>query len=111
VRLSGTRGQVERSYSAVPARVVGPPLTAAGGHSGIASALYDHTIWVWDITTGQNVAFPFAGHTNLVTPVAFSSDGGIALFGMVAGPFTGHTDSVASVASHLVGCMEKRMNL
>jgi WD40 repeat protein len=41
----------------------------------IVSGSSDHTIHVWDTTTGDMVVGPFTGHTNSVLSVAFSPDG------------------------------------
>ena len=78
----------------------------------IASGSEDGTICVWNATTGEMVAGPFTGHTDLVWSVAFSPDGQHIASGsddgticvwdattgeMVVGPFTGHTGPVISV--------------
>jgi len=44
------------------------------GHH-IVSGSDDGTIRVWNATTGETVAGPFAGHTGSVSSVAFSPDG------------------------------------
>ena len=41
----------------------------------IVSGSYNKTIHVWNATTGETVAGPFAGHTDSVWSVAFSPNG------------------------------------
>ena len=80
--------------------------------SHVVSGSYDNTIRIWNATTGQLVAGPFQGHTDVVTSVAYSPDGSHVVSGshdntiriwnattgqLVAGPFQGHTDCVTSV--------------
>ena len=78
----------------------------------IAAGLRNGVICVWNATTGEAVAGPFTGHTNVVTSVGFSPDGQHIVSGSwdkticvwnattgeaVAGPFTGHKYAVTSV--------------
>jgi hypothetical protein len=68
---------------------------------------------VWDAATGQQVGYPFAGHTNMVTSVMFSPDGTriasgswdttirvweVATGQQVGDPLAGHTRPVDCVA-------------
>ena len=79
----------------------------------IVSGSADHTIRVWNATTGAMEGSPFTGHTGSVNSVAFSQDeqrivsgsddGTIRVWNATTGamegkPFTGHTSSVNSVA-------------
>ena len=79
----------------------------------IISGLSNHTVCVWNATTGEMVAGPFTGHTGPVRSVDISPDGQwvvscssdqtICVWNAITGevatsPFTGHTDSVSSVA-------------
>ena len=41
----------------------------------ITLASSDHTICMWDATTGQTVAGPFTAHIDYVVSIAFSPDG------------------------------------
>jgi WD40 repeat protein len=81
----------------------------------IISGLDNHTICVWNTTTGESVAGPFIGHTDSVNSVDISPDGLWVVSGSsdqtihvwnamtgeaVTSPFTGHTGSVNSVDSH-----------
>ncbi|KAG8713740.1 hypothetical protein FRC09_018377 [Ceratobasidium sp. 395] len=78
----------------------------------VASGSYDHTVCIWDSHTGQIVAGPLVGNTDLVNSVSFSPDSNHVASGsndktiriwdcktgkLVAGPFAGHTDKVRSV--------------
>ena len=86
-------------------------LSPDGQH--IVSGLRNGTVCVWNAMTGEMVAGPFHGHSELVNSVAFSPDGQHIASGSddqtihvwnamtgetVAGPFTGHSGSVTSVA-------------
>ncbi|KAG8724333.1 hypothetical protein FRC09_020066 [Ceratobasidium sp. 395] len=77
-----------------------------------ASGSHDHTVCIWDSHTGQIVAGPLVGHTDLIESVAFSPNNDRVVSGsddktiriwdrktgkLVAGPFEGHTDPVRSV--------------
>ena len=79
----------------------------------IVSGSDDHTIPVWNATTGAMEGSPFTGHTGLVTSVAFSQDGQRIVSGsndhtirvwnattgaMEGSPFTGHTGWVNSAS-------------
>jgi WD40 repeat protein len=74
-----------------------------------ASPSDDHTVCVWDSTTGEAVAGPLTGHINSVTSVAFSPDAQRIVSAsddctvwvwdattgqVVASPFTEHTSFV-----------------
>ena len=78
----------------------------------IVSGLGDHTIQVWDACSGDTIAGPFQGHTDLVTLVGFSQDGTHIVSGSedctirvwdacsgntIARQFQGHTNWVMSV--------------
>ena len=82
------------------------------GHR-IVSGSWDHTVRLWDATTGQPVGQPITGHTSYVDSVAFSPDGTLVVSGSwdhtvrlwdaatgqpVGQPLTGHTGPVQSVA-------------
>ncbi|KAE9383358.1 WD40 repeat-like protein, partial [Gymnopus androsaceus JB14] len=41
----------------------------------IVSGSHDHTIRIWDATTGAQIGEPLEGHEDSVPPVAFSPDG------------------------------------
>ncbi|KIM34905.1 hypothetical protein M413DRAFT_32925 [Hebeloma cylindrosporum] len=73
----------------------------------------DKTVWIWDAVMGKPVGEPLRGHTDWVTSVAFSPDGGRIVSGsgdktiriwdvemgnQVGEPFRGHTGYVWSVA-------------
>lgn len=100
---------------------MGPPLLA--GHTGVvtaskdgqhlASANEDGSITVWDVATGQPLAAPLLGHTDLVTSLVFSPDGAklasssldkaIIVWDLLnhrqqGAPLVGHTDRVNAVA-------------
>ena len=79
----------------------------------IVSGSQDTTIRVLDAETGEVVAVPLGGHTNLVNSVAFSQDGKHIVSGLVdntiqvwdaetgkvvIGPLEGHTSLVDSIA-------------
>src|SRR6266702_1240537 len=78
----------------------------------IVSGSSDGTIRVWNATTGETVAGPFTGHTDLVWSVGFSPDGQRIVSGSSdrtirvwnattgetkVGPLAGHTNWVRSV--------------
>ncbi|KAG2747110.1 WD40 repeat-like protein [Suillus brevipes Sb2] len=79
----------------------------------IACGLYDGTIHVWDIETGEALYDPLQGHTRPVSSVAFSPDGRRIISGSwdkavrvwdaktgeaLGSPLQGHTEWVRSVA-------------
>ena len=79
----------------------------------LASASWDNTIILWDVTTGQPIGQPLTDHRDMVQSVAFSPDGKmlasaskdntIILWDVATGqplgqPLTGHTTWVFSVA-------------
>ncbi|MEU9214431.1 WD40 repeat domain-containing protein, partial [Streptomyces sp. NPDC048415] len=80
------------------------------GHT-LATGSYDKTTRLWDVATGRALT-TFAGHTDVVTSVAFSPDGHTLatgsydkttrLWDVATGraltTFAGHTDWVLSVA-------------
>ena len=83
-------------------------LSIAISHDGrhVVSGLWDKTVHIWDVETGQTNAGPFEGHMGMVTSVAFSHDGKRVVSGSwdntvqiwdvetgqtVLGPFEGHT--------------------
>ncbi|KIM87190.1 hypothetical protein PILCRDRAFT_815665 [Piloderma croceum F 1598] len=80
--------------------------------SQIVSGSADHTVWVWNVQTGNPVLGPLKMHTDSVDSVAFSSNGRRIASGsndntllvwhatrgeVVAGPFTGHSNFIWSV--------------
>jgi WD40 repeat protein len=79
----------------------------------IISGSVDHTVRLWNASTGQPIQSPFEGHTSWVTSVAFSPDGNRIVSGsrdntlrlwdistgrIIGLPFEGHTSWVLSVA-------------
>jgi WD40 repeat protein len=94
----------------VRSAVLSIALSPDGQH--IISGLHNHTICVWNATTGEMVAGPFIGHTGPVNSVDISPNGQLIVSGSsdqticvwnamtgeaVTSPFTGHTGSVNSV--------------
>ena len=94
-----------------PGGVYSIAISSDGQH--IVSGSSDHTVYVWNIMTGEIVSGPFSGHSSSVTSVAFSPDGQHIVSGsfdkticvwntmtgeLVAGPFSGHSSWVTSVA-------------
>jgi WD40 repeat protein len=79
----------------------------------IVSGLRDHTLRLWDASSGKPIGSPLQGHTNWVSSVAFSPDGRRIVSGSwdntlrlwdgetgapIGSPLQGHTDWVRSVA-------------
>ncbi|PPQ89185.1 hypothetical protein CVT25_001153 [Psilocybe cyanescens] len=79
----------------------------------IATASRDHSVYLWNATTGRIEGEPFNGHSGHVRSVVFSPDGKWIASGsddkticvwnvwtgdLELGPLTGHTDKVTSVA-------------
>jgi WD40 repeat protein len=85
----------------------GVPVVVSGGS--------EHTLRLWDLTTGKQIGQPWSGHTDSVTSVAVGAIDGapaavsggydltIRVWNLTTGkqigePLTGHTDAVQSVA-------------
>lgn len=79
----------------------------------LASGSDDHSIILWDVTTGQPIGQPLKGHSDEVMSVAFSPDGktlasgsadhtiilwDVATHQPIGTPLMGHTDIVSTVA-------------
>ena len=94
-----------------PAPVLGVAVSPDGHR--IVSGLYDHTLRLFNVDTGQPIGQPLVGHTDAVESVAFSPDGHRIVSGgddhtvrlwnadtgqPIGGALTGHGDIVGAVA-------------
>ncbi|KAG8781199.1 hypothetical protein FRC12_022131 [Ceratobasidium sp. 428] len=121
VRATGTAIDNRESAGLAVWRYKDSVFTVAVSPDGrwVASGSYDHTVCIWDSHTGQIVAGPLVGHTDLIESVAFSPNNDRVASGskdntiriwdsktgkLAAGPFEGHTDSVRSVMFSPNGC-------
>jgi WD40 repeat protein len=108
--LTGPAGSI---HAIACGTVNGRPVAVAGGGDNRLShpdEEPDHTVWVWDLTTGQPLHGPLIGHTEKVcgaacTTVAVTADEGgtVYVWDLISGrprlrPFAGHPYMAFSVA-------------
>ncbi|MGV9345273.1 caspase family protein [Streptomyces spiralis] len=108
-------GNMRNALTGHKGSVTAVACTVLNGRTVAVTGSYDHTVRVWDLTTGQPVGGPLTGHTAPVEAVACtvlnhrtvavtgSQDHTVRIWDLttgqpVGGPLTGHTDTVDAVA-------------
>jgi len=88
------------------------PLSVAFSPDGrrIASGSVDHSVWLWDAATGQQIGSR-TGHLSWVTSVAFSPDGNSIVYGgadNVVRLWHTYPDPVSAMCSKLTANMNHK---